>query len=160
MIEDGNPRVLEYNCRLGDPEAQAVLPLLDGDLAAALMSAVGGTLDPGTIRVAPGSAACVVVAAPGYPDRPVTGAPIAGVDGIDDEDPVAVFHAGTARDAEGRLVTAGGRVLGVTAWAETLQDALERTYARAASILFPGAQVRRDIGRRALCRETSEVEQV
>jgi phosphoribosylamine--glycine ligase len=171
MIVEGSPYVLEYNCRLGDPEAQAVLPLTDGRLAAAVASAADGRLgelDPAALTVAEGAAACVVVAAPGYPVSPRKGLEIAGLDEAvaeagGDGDEVVVFHAGTSRNASGRIVTAGGRVLGVTARGAVLGEALSRAYRAVGAIRFEGMQYRRDIGHRALAwlsRSATEVEQV
>jgi phosphoribosylamine--glycine ligase len=158
MIEDGEPRVVEYNCRLGDPEAQVVLPLVgggegSGDFAELLAAAARGELTGRTLPVAPDTAAaCVVLAAPGYPEAPVTGAPIRGLP-VQAGSEVIVFHAGTRYVGE-RLVTAGGRVLGVTGLGRDLPQALARAYRAADQIEFEGKQMRRDIGQRALARRS------
>lgn len=149
MLTSEGPKVLEFNCRLGDPETQAVLPLLETDLGEVGQAVAEGRLHEITLRWRPGSAACVVVAAPGYPDDPVTGDPISGLDEVEGMDDVLVFHAGTAQ-RDGRIVTAGGRVLGVTGIGATLQEALGRAYDGVARIAFPGMQYRRDIGSKAL----------
>ena len=155
MIERGEPRVVEYNVRLGDPEAQVVLPLCGADLVPAMVAAAAGAL-PGDRRSlapaagGPEAAACVVLAAPGYPGLPVSGAAIHGVPGTPPPG-VLIFHAGTARRGD-ELVTAGGRVLGVTGLGRDLAEALTRAYAVAEPIEFDGKQMRRDIGQRLLAR--------
>jgi phosphoribosylamine--glycine ligase len=156
MIENGEPRVLEYNCRLGDPEAQAVLPLVGGDLAPLLASAAEGKLPASASWAAApssglGTAACIVLASPGYPESPAVGKPISGLP-LRDEG-VIVFHAGTRLEKR-QLLTAGGRVLGVTGVSRDLPEALTRAYRAAERIEFEGKQMRRDIGQRALVRGT------
>ena len=159
MLTAEGPRVVEYNVRLGDPEAQVVLPLLGPGLAAILAAAAAGALAPGLAPagLAYGAAACVVLAAPGYPESPVTGQTIRGLERFlggeraPSPPPVQVFHAGTARRAE-ELVTAGGRVLGVTGLGRDLPEALARAYQAADAIEFEGKQMRRDIGQRCLAR--------
>jgi phosphoribosylamine--glycine ligase len=156
MIEDGTPRVVEYNVRLGDPEAQVVLPLAGRDLGQLLRAAAHGELPAGSAPLAAGeavaAAACVVLAAPGYPTRPETGAPIAGLPPPGDGEEVIVFQAGTRLSGD-RLVTAGGRVLGVTGLGADLAEALARAYRTADAIEFEGKQMRRDIGARSLARQ-------
>ncbi|MCB9563549.1 MAG: phosphoribosylamine--glycine ligase [Kofleriaceae bacterium] len=146
--DDGTPWCLEYNCRFGDPETQPVLARLQGDLGALLAGAAAGAMPEGTLAWDPRAAVCVVLAAAGYPASPRTGDPI---DGLDDPalagDDVVVFHAGTAR-RDGRLVTAGGRVLGVTALGDGVEAARRRAYDAVARIRFDGMQLRRDIGAR------------
>jgi phosphoribosylamine--glycine ligase len=146
MRTDRGVKLLEYNVRFGDPETQALVPLLTSDAFALLHAAATGTLD----RVVPswgaGACVCVVMAAQGYPGTPRTGVPIEIPDDLGRG--VTVFHAGTAHDADGRLVSAGGRVLGVTAVADDVAAAAAKAYAAVDRIGFPGAHVRRDVGRR------------
>lgn len=144
MLTEGGPRVLEYNCRLGDPEAQVLLPLLEDDLLPWLEVMADGSL-PDEHPRCDGAATGVVLAAPGYPDRPVTGAPIWG---LDDAPNVLLFHAGTERDAAGRVVSAGGRVLTVVGVAESVPEAARKAYGT--SVWFEGMQRRGDIGRQAM----------
>jgi phosphoribosylamine--glycine ligase len=143
----GTPWLLEYNCRFGDPETQPIMARLVGDLGAVLSGAARGELSHGKLAWDPRVAVCVVVAAAGYPDQPRTGDAIGGLEAIPDE--VVVFHAGTARGADGRIVSAGGRVLGVTALGVSVAQARTRAYAVVDAIELPGKQVRRDIGGRA-----------
>jgi phosphoribosylamine---glycine ligase len=143
MLTPAGPRVLEFNCRFGDPEAQAILMRLESDLLELLDAAVRGELEQVTVRWDPRPALCVVMASAGYPDKVETGQPITGLPANADD--LHVFHAGTRR-AEGQLVTAGGRVLGVTALGATLADARVRAYGAVDEIHFAGAQVRRDLG--------------
>ena len=143
MLTADGPRVLEFNCRFGDPETQSVLPLVDGDLLEALAAAAAGDLSGVELGIAPGAAVTVVVAAGGYPEAGDRGAPIEGIDAAEAVGAL-VFQAGTALH-DGRVRTNGGRVLNVTAVAPTLVEARERAYAAVASISFPGARWRRDI---------------
>jgi phosphoribosylamine--glycine ligase len=147
MITPGGPKVLEYNVRFGDPEAQAVLPRLKGDWLEILDHAAGQRLGQVTFDWDPRAAVCVVMASKGYPGKPVTGVPITGLD-REMEDTV-VFHAGTGRQ-ENDLVTTGGRVLGVTAFGNGVVEARERAYRRVETIRFPGVHYRNDIGLKAL----------
>jgi phosphoribosylamine---glycine ligase len=142
MTPDG-PRVLEFNCRFGDPETQSVLPLVDGDLLAACAAAAAGDLGGVELRQAAGAAVTVVVAAGGYPASGDRGG---AVEGIEDAEAAGalVFHAGTAL-YDGGVRTNGGRVLNVTAVAPTLVEARERAYAAVELISFPGARWRKDI---------------
>jgi phosphoribosylamine--glycine ligase len=137
--------VLEYNARFGDPETQAVLPLLESDLAELMLAACAGGLGVEPLRWRPGAAVCVVLAAEGYPSRPRTGDPIEGIAEAEQAG-AFVVHAGTRLDA-GELVTAGGRVLGVTAIGPDLTSAAGRAHAAADRVRFAGVQRRRDIGR-------------
>jgi phosphoribosylamine--glycine ligase len=141
--------VLEFNCRFGDPETQAVLPLVEDDLAEVAMACIDGTLGSSEPIPARRHAVCVVAAAPGYPDKPEKGLAIEG-DAFSDGDTI-VFHAGTAREGE-RLVTTGGRVLGVTGVGDSFDEARKRAYAGIERVRFPGMQYRRDIGWRATAR--------
>ncbi|NLG29125.1 MAG: hypothetical protein GX557_14540 [Chloroflexi bacterium] len=143
-------RVLEFNCRFGDPEAQAILPLLQTDLVDVLEACIDGRLAEIDLRWAPQSCVCVVMASDGYPGRYARGAEIRiDADYIDAHPNVTVFHAGTRRDGE-RLLTAGGRVLGITAWAADLPAAIAQAYAAVEHIHWSGAQYRRDIGAKGI----------
>lgn len=152
MLTPDGPRVIEYNCRFGDPEAQVVLPLLDGDLLELMIACTEGRLDPETVQAAEGAAACVVMASGGYPGKYETGFPIHGLAQAETDPDIAVYHAGTKLQ-DGQPVTAGGRVLGVTAKAGSLAEALEKAYAAVEKIDFEGAHYRRDIGQRAMRNE-------
>jgi phosphoribosylamine--glycine ligase len=148
MLTPAGPKVLEFNCRFGDPETQVVLPLLATDLVDVCDAIVEGRLDRTPVRWADETAVCVVMTAAGYPGDYRKGDAITGVD-VDGEDGAVVFHAGTARD-NGRVVTAGGRVLGVTGTGPNVAAARERAYARVKTIHFEGAAYRSDIAMRAL----------
>jgi phosphoribosylamine--glycine ligase len=147
MLTSAGPRVLEYNVRFGDPEAQAILPLLTEDLFSTFSSAARGALEPGFVACRDGAAVTVVLASAGYPRTSAKGQPITGLDALDGRDDLRVYHAGTARGDDGRLVTAGGRVLAVTGLGATLEAARERAYAGADAVVFEGRQLRRDIAR-------------
>ncbi len=153
MLTAGGPSVLEYNTRFGDPETQVVLPRLRTDLLALLWAAARGELQGVNLEVRPEHALCVVMAARGYPEAYPKGDPITIPSPLPEK--VTVYHAGTARDAAGRLVTAGGRVLGVTAVAPTLREAADRAYAACESISCTSKVYRRDIGARQLRRTTA-----
>jgi phosphoribosylamine--glycine ligase len=149
MLTEHGPRVLEFNARFGDPEAQATLPLLQGDLLAALLTCAGqGRLHDDMVHWSSDAAACVVLAAEGYPDTPQRGDVISGIDAVTDPH-VCIFHAGTAWE-NNQLVTAGGRVLGVTGIGASLREALTRAYAAIDLIHFRGMHYRHDIGARAI----------
>jgi phosphoribosylamine--glycine ligase len=141
----GAPYLLEYNCRFGDPEAQPIMARMRGDLGHVLHGAARGELPVGSLAWDARVALCVVVAAAGYPDTPRTGDAIGGLDRSDD---VVIFHAGTARRADGALVSAGGRVLGVTALGISGEQARAKAYAAVDKIELAGKQFRRDIGAR------------
>jgi phosphoribosylamine---glycine ligase len=143
MLTEDGPRVLEFNCRFGDPEAQAILPRLEGDLLEALAAVAAGSLAGVELAAGTETAVTVVLAAAGYPDAPETGIPIEGLVEAEAEG-VLVFHAGTALRA-GSLVTAGGRVLDVTALGESVADAREHAYRAVDRIELPGVQYRHDI---------------
>ncbi|ACF13238.1 phosphoribosylamine/glycine ligase [Chloroherpeton thalassium ATCC 35110] len=149
MIHNGQPRVVEYNARLGDPEAQVVLPLLKTQLLDVLLAAVDERLDEINLEMLPKSATTVVMASNGYPDKYETGKVITGECHYEPSSDVAVFHAGTAQ-VNGTLQTSGGRVLSVTAVAETLEKSISRAYDAVAQISFDGAYFRRDIGAKGL----------
>ncbi|MEZ4404587.1 MAG: phosphoribosylamine--glycine ligase [Kofleriaceae bacterium] len=142
----GAPWLIEYNCRFGDPETQPVMARLEGDLGAVLAGAAAGAMPPGALTWSPRAAVCVVVAAAGYPAQPRTGDVITGLDGLDGDD-LVVFHAGTAR-RDGALVSAGGRVLGVTGLGVDVAAARRQAYGAIAAIGLAGHQLRHDIGLR------------
>ena len=144
MLTSRGPRVLEFNARFGDPEAQVILPMLDEDALALLTCAARGELSPGRARVRHRSSAGVVAAAAGYPETPQTGDAITGLDAVDTD--VLVFHAGTRRDPGGCLRTSGGRVLCVVAVSPELEAARARVYENLSRVHFDGMHVRRDIG--------------
>ena len=147
MLTDDGPRVLEYNCRLGDPETQSVLPLVDGDLLWALAAAAAGDVSEVTLAQRAGSAVTVVLAAADYPAGDDRGTPIVGVEAAEATGAL-VFHAGTAL-RDGALVTSGGRILDVTATAPTLGEARKAAYDAVELVGWPGARRRNDIARRA-----------
>jgi phosphoribosylamine--glycine ligase len=148
FTEDG-PELLEYNCRFGDPETQVVLPLLDGDLAQALLAAAQGRLAEVALPWRDEACVCVVMAAGGYPDHYEKGKPITGIEAAEAVEGVTVFHAGTAMK-DGAVCTSGGRVLGVTGCGPDLRSTIARTYEAVSRIHFEGAYYRRDIAARAL----------
>jgi phosphoribosylamine--glycine ligase len=149
MLTADGPKVLEYNVRFGDPEAQAVIPRLDGDFGELLASAAAGALDESAVTVSDDAAMTVVAAAAGYPGTPRTGDPIGGLDAAAAVDGAYVFQAGTAA-TDGGVVTAGGRVLAVTGRGPTLAAARDTAYTSLAHIDWNGMQFRSDIGWRAL----------
>ncbi len=149
MLTDAGPRVLEFNCRFGDPETQAILPRLQSDLIPALEACIDGNLTDDLLAVKPEACACVVLAAGGYPDKYRKGDAIAGLAGAEALPETVVFHAGV-KLADGRPVTDGGRVLGVSALGADLPAAVARAYQAARLIKFNGAYMRTDIGARAL----------
>jgi len=145
MLTNSGPKVLEFNCRLGDPEAQAILARADFDLAEILSDVAAGRLDPSKLRWKPGASACVVLTSGGYPGKFENGKKIDGLTAVDEITGVKVLHAGTKLVAGG-LVTNGGRVLGVTAAGATLEAALASVYEAASRIHFEGMHYRTDIG--------------
>ena len=149
MLTADGPRVLEYNVRFGDPETQAILMRLQSDLPEIFQAISETRLGELEIAWSNDSSACVVLAARGYPAKPEVGSVIEGLALVDRGDHVAVFHAATARGPNGEWLTAGGRVLGVTATGQTLEVALSRCYAAVADIHWEGMHYRRDIGRSA-----------
>jgi phosphoribosylamine--glycine ligase len=152
MMTARGPQVLEFNARFGDPETQAILMRLESDLVDALEACVDGRLAETTMRWSPGASACIMASSSGYPGSYQTGFPIFGLCAAADVPGVQVFHSGSAQMGN-KLVTAGGRVLGVTAAAPTLQGALARAYQAMALIDFEGIYYRHDIGHRALKRK-------
>jgi phosphoribosylamine--glycine ligase len=149
MMTARGPQVLEFNARFGDPETQAILVRLESDLLDVFDACVDGRLAETTLRWSRGASACVVVSSGGYPGSYKTGLPITGLATAAQVPGVEVFHAGTALK-NGQMLTAGGRVLGVTAAADSLSEALARAYQAMAEIHFEGMYYRRDIGHRAL----------
>ncbi len=145
MITADGPKVIEYNCRFGDPETQVVLPLLESDLLTVMQAVTAGKLKDCPVRFRNGAACCVILASAGYPGKYDKGAEITIPESVRDH----VYVAGAALK-EGRLVTSGGRVLGVTATADTLGEAVREAYALAGRVTFDNCFYRRDIGRRAL----------
>src|ERR671934_554223 len=143
MLTDEGPRVLEFNCRFGDPETQPIVTLLEDDLLGVLAAAARGDLRERELRVSDEAAVTVVLAAGGYPEKGDTGSPIEGIEDAERADAL-VFHAGTAV-RNGRLVTNGGRILSVTATGETLSEARTAAYAAVERIDLPGARYRRDV---------------
>jgi phosphoribosylamine--glycine ligase len=151
MIDGGVPSVLEFNCRFGDPECQPLMVRLQSDLVDVCDAVIDGTLDRTTLEWDRRAAACVVIAAPGYPGTVTRGGVVEGLADADRVEDCIVFHAGTKRAGDA-IVTDGGRVLGVTALGTTLAGAVERAYAAVGRIRFPGMQYRKDIGRHAIGR--------
>ncbi|WP_412068294.1 phosphoribosylamine--glycine ligase [Rubrivirga sp. IMCC43871] len=150
MIDDGAPSVVEFNCRFGDPEAQVLLPLLASDPLDLFEALATDRLAEAAVEVDGRAAACVVLASAGYPAGYESGKTITGLDRAAEH--ATVYHAGTARSPEGNVVTAGGRVLGITGIGDTLQAALDTAYAGADEIAFDGKTLRRDIGQKGLAR--------
>ncbi len=150
MLTPKGPKVIEYNCRFGDPETQVVLPLLESDLLKIMMATTDGTLADTEVKFADGAAACVILASGGYPESYAKGKEITGLENgqIPGADAV-IYHAGSALK-DGKLVTSGGRVLGVTAKGADLPEALKKAYAACEQVTFENAHKRSDIGQRAL----------
>lgn len=146
MLTPAGPRVIEYNCRFGDPETQVVLPLLESDLLTIMMATSEGRLSEVLVKFSDKSACCVIIASKGYPVKYESGYPLAlPADGED-----GVIYVAGAKRTEAGLVSAGGRVLGVTATADTLREAVDAAYAKAAKVRFDNGFYRKDIGARAL----------
>jgi phosphoribosylamine--glycine ligase len=145
MITPIGPKVIEYNCRFGDPETQVVLPLLESDLLEVMMACTNGTLDSTEVKFSSGSACCVIMASGGYPKSYKSGFEIT----VEDEMTADIYFAG-AKDVDGKLVTAGGRVLGVTAIEKDLASAINTAYENVKKVNFEGAHYRKDIGKRAM----------
>ena len=151
IVTPDGPKVIEFNCRMGDPEAQVVLPLLKTDLADIILAVCAGSVADLAIELDDRAATCVVMASGGYPEAYATGFPISGIDRAEALGDVVVFHAGTAyRDRQ--LVTNGGRVIGVTAIGDSIQSSIAHAYKAVGKIAFDNAYFRRDIGHRALNR--------
>lgn len=149
IVTADGPKVIEFNCRMGDPETQVVLPLIKTDFVDIIEAVCNGSVADLDIELDNRAATCVVMASGGYPEHYDTGFPISGVDLAEAPGNVMVFHAGTGRE-DGQLVTNGGRVLGVTAMGDTIKSSIARTYEAVGKIDFDRAYFRRDIGHRAL----------
>ena len=145
MLTKDGPKVLEFNCRLGDPEAQAIVARMDFDLAEVLQDVAAKRLDPAKFRWKRGASACVVLTSSGYPGKFEIGKRIEGLTANRDDTGVQIFQAGTRREQDS-LVTSGGRVLGVTAAGASLEQALSLAYQAAEKIHFDGMHYRKDIG--------------
>ena len=146
MLTKDGIRVLEFNCRFGDPETQVVLPLLETDLVEIAEACVNGRLNKVNIQWKNGAAVCVVLASKGYPDKPENGRVVSFGELLED---MICFHAGTKADGD-KILTAGGRVSGLTAWSDTLENAIRDAYANIDKVSFKGVQYRRDIANKAL----------
>jgi len=156
MVTSDGPKVLEFNCRLGDPEAQAILARLDCDLAELLLNLATRRFDPAQFKWKPGASVCIVIASEGYPGKNIVGKPIQGLTGLNEDTGVKVLHAGTKLVGD-VFVTSGGRVLGVTSTGRTLEQSVSSAYAAVTHIQFEGMQYRRDIGTQAgLARSAGE----
>jgi phosphoribosylamine--glycine ligase len=149
MISDNDFSVLEFNCRFGDPETQVTVPLLETDLVTVMLACIDGELDSVDLRWSDKACVCVAMASGGYPGQYKRGYEIHGLDQAGRLPNTVVFHAGTKREGD-RVVTAGGRVLGVTAWDDDLSGAIERAYQAVALIHWPEVMFRRDIGAKGL----------
>ena len=151
MITDKGPRVLEFNARFGDPETQVILARMRSDIVPILQGVAEGNLKESKVEWAKEPAVCVVICSKGYPDTPETGKVVTGLDALKGESDIVVFHAATA-PKDGKVVTVGGRVLGVTALAANLEGAVARAYQAVSKISFEGMYYRKDIGKLALAR--------
>ncbi|MNM56327.1 Phosphoribosylamine--glycine ligase [compost metagenome] len=147
ITPDGKPKTIEFNARFGDPETQVVLPRLKSDLLEIFLAAVNGTLDQVEIEWSDEAAVCVVLASPGYPASYPKGLVISGLEQVQN---ALVFHAGTAKNADGEWVTNGGRVLGVVGLGRDIAEARNKAYAEAERIVFEGKHYRTDIAAKAL----------
>lgn len=154
MVTPSGPMLLEYNVRLGDPETQPILMRLRSDLAGLLIAARDGQLAAADVHWSPNPAVCIVLASRGYPAKPDVGQAITGYEAVEALGGVKIFHAGT-RMKDHQLLTAGGRVMGVTASAEDLRSAIQRAYVGVNKVQFEGMQYRKDIGAKALRRMAS-----
>ncbi len=149
MATKNGPKVIEYNCRFGDPETQAILPLLESDLLQIMLACSKGCLQPELVKLQSAATACIVLASGGYPGAYDKGLPITGLDSLEKLDNIQVFQAGTALQGD-TLLTSGGRVLSVTAIADTLQEALNTAYHASEMVHFNKLYYRKDIGKTAL----------
>jgi phosphoribosylamine--glycine ligase len=155
MLTPAGPKVLEYNCRFGDPECQALMPRLESDLVEVLLATCDQRLHEITLDWKPGASCCIVLASEGYPDKPRSGDVITGIDDAAALPGVHVFHAGTRRNAQGDIETAGGRVLNIVATGPSLAEACRTAYQAADRVHFRGRQMRHDIGGSARLIATS-----
>ena len=149
MVDTGNPYVLEFNCRFGDPETQVILPLLETDLVDIVENVIAGTLDKIEIKWSAKSAVCVVLASGGYPEEYEKNIKIYGLDTIK-ENKAIVFHAGTKKDETGNILTSGGRVLVLTSMADDIKSAIDKVYSVIPKVKFDKMHYRKDIAQRAL----------
>jgi len=156
MLTSDGPKVIEFNARLGDPETQVVLPLIDEPLLPLLVAGAAGSLRARSVRMGSDRLAGVVLASRGYPESSEQGQPIHGIDAAEAIPGIAVYHAGTA-ERGGQLVTAGGRVLTVVGRGGDFTEAITRAYTGVMQIHFDGMQFRRDIGRKALQSQVSSL---
>jgi phosphoribosylamine--glycine ligase len=152
MLTDNGPKVIEFNCRFGDPELQAVLPRLNTDIMVPINAVLSGTLNEISLDWRMDSAVCVVMASEGYPGKYETGKQISGLENFEGSENVLIFHAGTKR-TDNQFLTTGGRVLGVTSFGSDIKSAIENSYAAVNKINFENAYFRKDIGHRALNRD-------
>lgn len=162
MFTDSGPKVIEFNARFGDPETQSFMRIMESDLLDILLACIDGTLSQQKIRMYAQSACCIVCASGGYPGSYENGKKISGLDSFEPSElaseagkrannsDIVIFHAGTSRIESGDIVTNGGRVLGMTAYGDTLQDALDKAYSAIEKISFDGMQYRNDIGKKSL----------
>jgi phosphoribosylamine--glycine ligase len=151
MITDKGPKVLEFNARFGDPETQVIVARMKSDIVPLLKGVAEGDLTDVKVEWAKDPAVCVVIASKGYPDAVETGFEIRGLDDLQREADIVVYHAATAL-RDGKVVTVGGRVLGVTALGQNLDAAVARAYEGVAKVSFEGMHFRKDIGKKALAR--------
>ena len=147
MLTADGPKVLEYNARFGDPETQVVLPRMKNDIIDVMEACIDGRLSEIELKFADNAAVCVVLASAGYPEHYEKGFVITGLENFSGKEGYAVFHAGTKKDAQGAVVTNGGRVLGVTALGEDLKQARKNAYAATAWVQFANKYMRNDIGK-------------
>ena len=152
MLCNSKPKVLEFNARFGDPETQAVLPLMQSDLLHAIDACIDGDLRNAEIKFSDGAACCVVIASGGYPEAHEKGKIIYGLEAAQKIPDAAVFHAGTKFNAEKEIATNGGRVLGVTGFGSGIKNAIDSAYSAVSKISFEGMHFRKDIGYKALAK--------
>jgi phosphoribosylamine--glycine ligase len=149
MITEEGPKVIEFNCRFGDPEAQAVIPRIATDFLRPILACCDGTLDKVKFRWSKSKCVCVVLASGGYPGSYQKGMDINGLEKIDNMENILCFHAGTSTDKEGNVVTNGGRVLGICGMGNTIKDTIKLTYGAVRKVSFKDGFYRKDIGRKA-----------